>query len=690
MAQLKGNSRAGSATILTADNYVRTLTEYGTYGNGVDDDAPALWRAIRAIAGEPSRLFVPAGTYRIAASLSIPVNVELDLGPGATFRVDQGYTLTVLGKMRASGAYSSGKGVVSCPNGQFVTAAAYEDGTRGDEVYFKLLDTPYGSKPNLLAESSDVYDRLGDAWLAYGYGRFVQVKHPATAKTVWALCIPAYAADSVGAGIYGAFAVPGLQLLAGTAYTFSLEAWSDSGTNKVVLTLARSDSAQVIKELRVERDWATHIWSNPLTDVDPLQTYTIRVHAERNPSAVYLTAPQLEIGTTRSAFCRCGAYRTVRDLYVRYRNPVTHDVEEHKLLRSDDAQANLGQHSILLAGDTKGASIAKHVTDLDMYNVRSVISDPSNTGSQSSRFTRALVAAQTSRASGNMSLVAASESSSALGDRSAVLASSQSEAVGLTSGSVSGNHTLVVASQRCRTEANYSAVLASFGVANPVNGTVAGGWGTTAVPAKANRTWDINSLTGAIRSAAGVTTGALADYGEYVENLKKGIIPPGTPIVIDAGKARAAAADEPIDGIVSCTAGILLNDSLYAWQGRYLTDDWGRVQYEDIPDPTWEPYVAGPDGTRIANPNPRGTVRAPKVNPEYDPTRENVPRSERPEEWTLVGMLGQIRVRLDPKAKAKVGDWLKAGDGVCVPSTDPTRIRVMRLIRKDIALCWVR
>ena len=52
-------------------------------------------------------------------------------------------------------------------------------------------------------------------------------------------------------------------------------------------------------------------------------------------------------------------------------------------------------------------------------------------------------------------------------------------------------------------------------------------------------------------------------------------------------------------------------------------------------------------------------VRVPKINPDYRPGK-HVRRCDRPNEWTRVGLLGQIRVRVDesvaPDASVVAGD----------------------------------
>lgn len=54
-------------------------------------------------------------------------------------------------------------------------------------------------------------------------------------------------------------------------------------------------------------------------------------------------------------------------------------------------------------------------------------------------------------------------------------------------------------------------------------------------------------------------------------------------------------------------------------------------------------------------------ITAPVENPDYDPTRELAARSVRREEWSPVGLLGQVFTRLayDPIIGDVIGDRLQ-------------------------------
>jgi hypothetical protein len=71
-------------------------------------------------------------------------------------------------------------------------------------------------------------------------------------------------------------------------------------------------------------------------------------------------------------------------------------------------------------------------------------------------------------------------------------------------------------------------------------------------------------------------------------------------------------------------------------------------------------------------------VSVPIENPDYDETQENVPRSKRPNEWTCVGLLGQVHVRV--ASDVQVGEFVAAGDGgVGIKSATATNMRCMEI-----------
>nr|DAZ26023.1 MAG TPA: glycoprotein repeat protein [Caudoviricetes sp.] len=147
-----------------------------------------------------------------------------------------------------------------------------------------------------------------------------------------------------------------------------------------------------------------------------------------------------------------------------------------------------------------------------------------------------------------------------------------------------------------------------------------------------------------------------ADYAEYFEwedGNPDGEDRVGRFVAIDGEKIHVAGKnDTNILGIVSANPAVLGNAHEDTYHGMYLTDEWGRVQYEYVDvSAEYEERVVGVDeeGNNITERmevHPARRDYVPKLNPSYNPDEEYVPRSER-NEWDAVGMMGQLLVHDD-------------------------------------------
>jgi hypothetical protein len=260
------------------------------------------------------------------------------------------------------------------------------------------------------------------------------------------------------------------------------------------------------------------------------------------------------------------------------------------------------------------------------------------------------IASTTCTASGTTcSANVASETCTASGSESANIASSGSTA--------SGSVAAVIASNVSTASAANSLVLGGRRVLNSTTRSVAGGNAASGVAATANRTWHIFdsgnvSIAGTLSSSV-----VFADYAEYFENLSVGVIGLGAIVTLVGGKIRPAGAGDRILGTVSGTAALALGDSPFSWSKRFLTGEFGEELWHDVADEeTGE------------------IMRVRQENPAYNPATGNVPRSERPAEWSCVAMIGQVHVRV----KAGVGpqDFV-AADGS--KSATETRLECMKI-----------
>ena len=186
------------------------------------------------------------------------------------------------------------------------------------------------------------------------------------------------------------------------------------------------------------------------------------------------------------------------------------------------------------------------------------------------------------------------------------------------------------------------------------------------------------------------TTGTLAIGGSLIQNAsdyaecfewydgnkdKEDRI--GYIVTLEGNKIRFADSTDDILGIISGTAGVIGNAAELDWKDRYLTDEYGRIIYDEIEleQTTCDPN--DPEKEIVE------TIRrkVPRINPDFDSTLEYVPRTERPE-WGVVGLMGQIYVR--DNGLAVIGGYVTPTRGIATPSLEPTRMRVMERINDHI------
>ena len=283
----------------------------------------------------------------------------------------------------------------------------------------------------------------------------------------------------------------------------------------------------------------------------------------------------------------------------------------------------------------------------------------------------------------------------------------------------------VIAANTCQLINSSYAMVSGLKVVNNEQYTWAWGYGSTAESLTANRKVEISSIGGTIKATGTITNGAtFNDYAEYFENLDTTKeIPLGTIVSLSGRKVRVAKSGDSILGIVSGTSAVATGDSPFTWSQRYMTGEFGEILYNEVPDPAWSEKVPDPNYKEylpynevepkiidpayktyiissyneetgelseipnpepptyidnpytflvknpnpqqmIDNPEPRQMVSVPMENPNFDISQINIPRSKRPKEWTCVGLLGQLYVRVDNSVST--GDYIKVGnnDGI--------------------------
>lgn len=257
---------------------------------------------------------------------------------------------------------------------------------------------------------------------------------------------------------------------------------------------------------------------------------------------------------------------------------------------------------------------------------------------------------------------------------------------------------------------HYSMIIGGRYVKTASQYSIATGFSSGPETSTANRTFEIQPNGGDVYASGSITgSQTFTDYAEYFENLSTGEIPLGTIVTRVGRKVRPAQTGDRILGVVSGTAGVCLGDSPFTWQGRYLTGEFGQPLWETIPDPAWDEKILDMDWTpgqgqteadrpQIDNPEPQPNINVRKQNPDYDPGCEQVPRSERPDEWTCVGLVGQVHVRIDATVTTET-EFIapSSGGGIGTASAGETRLELMEIRAEydpdkgyGVGLCLVR
>lgn len=167
-------------------------------------------------------------------------------------------------------------------------------------------------------------------------------------------------------------------------------------------------------------------------------------------------------------------------------------------------------------------------------------------------------------------------------------------------------------------------------------------------------------------SLGGFAQNNIGDFAEYFEwfdgnpDYEDRI---GYMVQANGDKIEIAENLENCIGVITGTAAFVADSGYLEWHDRFLRDEWGRCIYE-----------INEDGERV------------KIeNPNYDNTKEYIPREQR-KEWSPVGLLGKVLTRQD--GTLKVGGYAGCKNGV---ATDSDRgYKVLKVISDDIALLLVK
>lgn len=189
--------------------------------------------------------------------------------------------------------------------------------------------------------------------------------------------------------------------------------------------------------------------------------------------------------------------------------------------------------------------------------------------------------------------------------------------------------------------------------------------------------WQGNgTFAGTVSSSTG------ADYAEYFEwkdgnpNNEDRV---GYIVTLDGDKIVKANTGDDVLGICSGTAMVLGDSAEWNWSKRYLTDDFGRIIYEDYDVQHEE--IKDENTGKVIEEAWTEHIHAPKQNPEYDASQPYIKRADRPE-WQIVGMMGKIYVRDD--GSCVVNSYADVKDGIATKASGKTNMRVMERVTDNI------
>lgn len=183
---------------------------------------------------------------------------------------------------------------------------------------------------------------------------------------------------------------------------------------------------------------------------------------------------------------------------------------------------------------------------------------------------------------------------------------------------------------------------------------------------------------GTVRTANTITASTAADYAEFFEWFDNN---PGNDdrvghFVTFLSKRKIKIAepeDDYVLGVVSGQPFVLGNGDCDVWNGMYVRDKFGRIEYEPVPKYECDSKTGKIDVVHDENGNPVYEGMQPKINPEYDPTKKYISRMDRPE-WAPIGMLGVLAVLDD--GNCRVNGYATIGrGGIAVPAKEDSKFK---------------
>jgi hypothetical protein len=248
----------------------------------------------------------------------------------------------------------------------------------------------------------------------------------------------------------------------------------------------------------------------------------------------------------------------------------------------------------------------------------------------------------------------------------------------------------------CISNIDYSCVMNSTQVQNVDEFSFVMGTGDqTDPPLTSNRTIQLEATTGDILIAGTLTqNNVFSDVAEAMPNYDQTqAIPVGTLVSLhpaDYEKIRIAQDLDEILGVISAHAGLIMGTQELSHSSKYQYDEFGARLTETIKNPYW---VKSKGKTEKDRPMMTKYKSSSTYNKSLD--KIYIPRLQRPKEWSVVGLLGKVHVRVGDKVVP--GDYLKPQNGIGLASRKKSNLRVLKISQEfdpqkgyAIAICIIR
>lgn len=183
-----------------------------------------------------------------------------------------------------------------------------------------------------------------------------------------------------------------------------------------------------------------------------------------------------------------------------------------------------------------------------------------------------------------------------------------------------------------------------------------------------------------------------ADYAEFFEWLDGNVDVEdrvGFVVTLEGDKIRKATADDSyILGIISANPSVIGDSHQDDWNNKYVTDEWGRIQYHWI-DVEYEELEVTGDGAAPKKITKTRQDYVPILNPDWNNDEEYIPREQR-REWDTVGLIGKLLVRDD--GSCEVNNYAKVGaeEGTLTASNERTDMRVIERVAPNIVRVFIK